>query len=121
MGVTHAVPEPVRCGREGDAAGTNWQGENLANDDPGARAPSCGKEKDVDADKGDNRTDGVGVLAIGNADNRDDKLTDNHTQSTPDQKRATAHSLHGPERYRGGTDIDNSGNSGHQEGILDRA
>jgi len=96
-GETHAVPEPVGCGGEGNATGTDGQGEDLADDDPGTRTPGGGEEEDVDADKGDHGLDGGWIIAGGDADDGDDELADGHANGTVNQERATTKTLNSPE------------------------
>ena len=53
------------------------------------RTPSGGKEEDVEADEGNLSSDSSRIIfrqtALGNTDNADDELADNHTHGTPDQ------------------------------------
>jgi len=64
IGVVHAdkvrvddgddgVPKPVRCSRETNATRADRKGEDLADHDPGCRAPGGGEESDKDAEEGD--------------------------------------------------------------------
>jgi len=46
-----AVPEPVGGGRETDSARSNWEREDLADDNPCAWSPGTGKHRDVETDK----------------------------------------------------------------------
>jgi len=48
-----AVPEPVGGGRETDTTGTDGDGEDFSNHNPGCGTPGGGEEKDVDADECD--------------------------------------------------------------------
>lgn len=80
-----AVPEPVGCGGESYTTGADGQGEDLADDDPCARAPGGGEEEDEDADECDFRLDGVGVAAICGADDGDEELADDHAQGAPQE------------------------------------
>lgn len=58
LGGTYAVPEPVGGGGEADSARADWEGEDLADDNPGGGAPSGREEEDVDADKRNHGRDG---------------------------------------------------------------
>lgn len=116
-----AVPQPVGGGGEGDTAGTDGQGEDLADDDPGTGAPSGGEEEDVDADEGDHGGDSVGVVAVGDTNDGDDELADDHAEGTPEEERTTTDLLNGPEGKGGGAHVDNGGDHGEQEGVLDCA
>jgi hypothetical protein len=116
-GDTYAVPEPVGGRGEGNATGTDRQREDLANDHPGTRTPGGGEEKDVDADEGDHCADSLMVTTVGNTDDGDQKLADDHPQGAPDQQGTTAQPLHGPERNGGRADVDDGGDHVDQEGI----
>ena len=116
-----AVPQPVGGGRETDTAGADGDGEDLADDDPRAGAPGRGEEEDVDADEGNEGTGGALVVGESGSDGSDDELADNHSEGTPDEERAAAEALDGPERDGGGADVDDGEDQGHEEGVLDRA
>lgn len=116
-----AVPQPVRGGGEGDTTGTDGEGEDLADNDPGAGAPGAGEEEDVDADEGDHGGDGARVVAVGDADDGDEELADDHAQGTPEEEGATADLLNGVEGEGGGEDVDDGGDHGEEEGVLDCA
>ena len=117
--MTYAVPEPVGGSREGDTAGADWKRKNLSDDNPRTWTPSGSEEEDVDADECDHGADGFGVSPINRADNGNDELADDHSQSTPDKKGATTESLNGPEGDWGGADIDEGGDEADEEGITD--
>lgn len=91
-----AVPQPVAGGREGDTTSTHGQRVDFADDNPSSRTPRASKEEDVDADKGNHTLDG-GIRARDRADNSNDELADNHSQSAPDEQRSAANPLHRPE------------------------
>ncbi|KFZ18290.1 hypothetical protein V502_04170 [Pseudogymnoascus sp. VKM F-4520 (FW-2644)] len=124
-GQTYAVPEPVGGGGETDTARADGQGEDLADDDPGAGAPGGGEEGDVDADEGDHGLDGSLVVlawgASGDTDDTDDELRDDHAHGTDDENTATAEALDDPEGERGAQDVDEGGHEGDEEGVVDRA
>lgn len=118
-----AVPQPVASGREGDTARADGQGEDLADQNPGAGTPGGGEECDVDADEGDLGRDCrlvVLTLATGaHADDGDDELADQHAQRTPDHNCTAPESLNGPERDGRGADVDKSRDETDQERIAD--
>lgn len=116
---TYAVPEPVGGGGQSNTTGTDGQREDLADDDPGTRAPGAGEEEDVNADEGDFGADGTLVAAVSSSDNGDDELADNHAQSTPEEQSTTTELLHGVERDGSGADVDDGGDHADQEGVFD--
>ena len=109
------VPQPVGGGGEGDTAGADGQGEDLADDDPGAGAPGGGEPEDEDGDEGDLGVDGGDVVgqvgltrgvrgvrvrvveADGDTDDGDDELADQHAEGTDDEDGAATEALDGPE------------------------
>src|SRR3569833_2767425 len=97
------IPEPVGSRRQTDTTRADRQGEDLANDDPGAGSPGGGEEEDEDGDEGD------------------EELADQHAQGTPDEDGAAAEALDGPEGNRGREDVDQREDQGHQEDVLDGA
>lgn len=131
--MTYAVPEPVGGGGETDTTGADGEREDLADDDPGAGAPGGSEEGDVDADEGDHGLDGVAVggiwggvggwvgLAGGDTDDTDDELGDDHSGATEDENTATTEALNDPEGERGGKHVDEGGDQGDEEGVVDRA
>ncbi len=58
-------------------------------------------------------------MAISNAGNGDDELTDYHAKSAPNQKRATAESLNGPEGDGCREHIDEGGDHTDQKWVVD--
>lgn len=118
---TYAVPQPVASGRETDTTGTDGDGEDLANENPGTRAPGGSEEEDVDADEGNQGSGRVLVIREGGSDSTDNKLADDHSQGSVDHDGATAETLNGVEGDWGGDDIDNGENHGNQERVVDRA
>src|SRR3569833_180782 len=131
------IPAPVGSRRQTDTTRADRQGEDLANDDPGAGSPGGGEEEDEDGDEGDLGVDGghvvgqrllggervgVGVVeADRDADDGDEELADQHAQGTPDEDGAAAEALDGPEGNRGREDVDQREDQGHQEDVLDGA
>lgn len=63
----YGIPKPVRSCRQCNSASTDWQREDLANNDPGTRAPSGGEEEDKDSDKGNLSIDSRNVVCHGAA------------------------------------------------------
>merc|ERR1712113_425267 len=128
-------PEPVGSGGKTDTTGTDREREDLANDDPGTRAPGGGEEEDEDSDEGNlgvdsrnvvgNRLTGsvfVGVVeANSNTDDSNQELADQHAESTPDQERATTEPLNSPEGDRGGADVDEGEDQRDQEDVVNGA
>lgn len=82
------------------------------------RAPGAGEEEDVDADEGNHGLDGS-VGAGDSSDDGNDELADNHAKSTPDEQRSSSNLLHRPEGDGGGADVDEGGDEGDQEGVVD--
>lgn len=127
------VPEPVGGSRESNTAGTDRNREDLANENPGTRTPGRGEEEDVDGDQGNLSVDSrdvvgksataairVGLVETdGDTDNGDDELTDEHTESTEDEKRTTTVLLNSVERKRSGEDVDEGEDERHQESVAD--
>jgi hypothetical protein len=114
-----AVPEPIGSDGQCNSTTSDWQWEHLTDDDPSTRTPGASEEEDVNADEGNLGPDYVGVSAINGADDGNDEFTDNHAGGTPDKERASSEPLDGPEGDWRGANIDQSGNQGDQEGILD--
>lgn len=130
------VPEPVGGGRETDTARADGEREDLADQDPGTGTPGRGEEEDEDGDEGDLGVDGVDVVgngriavggkvglveADGDTDDGDDKLADCHAKGAPEEDGAAAETLDGPERDRGGEDVDDGEDHGDEELVLDGA
>ena len=46
-----AVPEPVGGGRETDTTGSDWERENLADNNPSTWSPGGGEHEDVEANE----------------------------------------------------------------------
>jgi hypothetical protein len=127
------VPEPVRGGGETDTTGADGEREDLADKNPGTRAPGGSEEEDEDGDKcnlGVDSSDVVGnwvtssvvvsvVEADGNTNDANEELADQHTEGTPDEKWATSEFLNGVERERSGANVDESEDQGDQEGVAD--
>ena len=61
----------------------------------------------------------VSVISGDGTGNGGNKLADPHTERTVDQKRSSTESLNGPERDRGGADVDEGGDERDQERVGD--
>lgn len=123
-----AVPEPVRGSGETDTTRADGEREDLADDDPGARSPGGSEDGDVQADERNHGADSVGVgvggvsvLASGGTNDPDDELHDDHTSGTEDEDGTTSNLLDHDEGSRGGEHVDEGGDHGDQEGVVDRA
>jgi len=116
-----AVPQPVGGGREGDTLGAHGEGEDFTDDNPCARAPGGSEEEDVDADEGDHNLDGDVRVGRDGTDDGHDILADAHAQGTPDEEGAAAETLHGPEGEWGRAHVDEGGDHGDEEGVVDGA
>lgn len=116
-----AVPEPVGGGGETHSTGANGDGEDLADDDPGAGAPGGREEEDVDADEGDKGTSSVVVVWKSGSDCADDELTEYHAECTPDEEGTAAETLDGPEGDWSRADVHDGEDQRHQEGVFDCA
>ena len=57
------------------------------------------------------------VLAIGDTNDGNDELANQHAERTPDEQRTTAESFNGPEGDRGRADVDKSRNERDEEGV----
>lgn len=113
------VPEPVGGGRESDTTGTDREREDFTDENPGTRSPGRGEEEDEDGNEGDlsvNSSDVVGnsvsssingslVESDGNTDDGNEELTDEHTESTVDEERATTETFNGVERDGSRADV----------------
>lgn len=135
--MTYGVPEPVGGGRESDTTRTDWEREDLTNDDPGTRTPGGGEEEDEDGDEGNLGVDGRDVVGEGaswvgggrgrvgvvetdsDTDNGDEELADQHTQGTPDEQRATTELLNGVEGDWSRANVHEGEDKGDQEGVAD--
>jgi len=125
------IPEPIGGGGQTNATGANWQWENLANNDPGARAPGRGKEEDEDGNERDlgidsrdvvgNRVTGLIEMGViesdGDTNDSDKELADKHTKGAPDKQRAAAKLLNGVEGEWGRAHIDQVEDERDQEGV----
>lgn len=133
----NGVPQPVGGGGQGDTTGTDGQGEDLANQDPGAGAPGGSEKEDEDGDEGDLSVHGRDVVGNGrvgvrgvwvgvvetdrNTNDSDEELADKHTKGTDNEDEATAEPLDGPEGDRGGADVDEREDQRDKEGVADGA
>lgn len=127
------VPQPVGSSGESDTSRSDWQREDLSNDDPGTWSPSRCKEEDVNGDEGNLCIDSrvvVGVARSVRADvsvvesnsdtnNSNDEFADEHTESTVDQNRSSSETLYHPEREWSGANVDQSEDEGDKESVAD--
>lgn len=116
---TYAVPEPVGGGGQSDTLGTDGEREDLANDDPSGRTPGGSERGEVDAGEGDQAAAGSVGAGVGSTDNGNDELTHQHDGGTVDEERTTTKLLDGVEGERSGGDVDDIGDDGDEEGVLD--
>src|SRR6266511_3009803 len=123
--MTYAVPEPVGRRGQTNTARSNGKREDLADDDPGRRAPSCSEEEDVQADECDHGADSCVIvlrcLASSYANDTNNELHDDHARGTVNKDGASTKSLDNVERYWSRTDIDERGDQTDQKRVLDRA
>jgi len=119
------VPEPVGSSRKSDTTGSNGEGKDFADEDPGTRAPGGGEEEDVDANESNLSGHGGMIVlrfsASCNTNNTNNELTDQHTKSAPNEDCTTSISLNDPKGEGSRADIDESGNKIDQEWIADRS
>lgn len=131
------VPEPVRGGGQTDTTRSDGEREDLADDDPGTRAPGGGEPEDEDGDEGDLGVDGadvvgddavrvasggrgVGVVeADSDTNDGDDELADKHTESTDEEDASATESLNGPEGQGSRADVDEGEDERHEEDVAD--
>jgi len=132
------VPQPVGGGRKSDTTGSDGQREDLTDQDPGTRTPGGGEEEDEDGDECDLGVDGANVDSAedlgtssvgtdrvglvesdGDTDDGDNELTDQHAESSPDQKWATTELLNGVERDGSRAHVDEGEDQGDQEDVVD--
>lgn len=112
------VEQPVGGGGDGETLGTGLEREQFTCHDPRDRTPGTGEEEDVDAHEGDE--DFVRHIVVdGCAHDRDDQLRDAHAHGTEHEKRATTPFFDHVETGEGGDDVDNVGDQGDDEGVLD--
>jgi len=131
VGVVHAdevwvdnsndgVPQPVGCSTEADAAGSNRQGKDLANDDPSCWSPGGGKERDEDAEKSDfSGGAGCGLVFVCDADGGSDELADHHPDGAPDEERSPTEFLDCVEGDGRDDAVDEVADDLGDEGVLD--
>jgi len=113
-----AIPQPVGRGGKGNTAGSDWQREDFTNDNPGSWSPSGGEEEDVDADERDHGGNGW-LTGVGNTNDANNKLANNHTESTPDHDRSSAKLLDNEEGDWGRAHINQGGDQTDQERVVD--
>lgn len=131
----YGVPEPVGGSGETHTTRSDRKREDLADQDPGTRAPGGGKEEDEDGNEcnlsidrrkvvGAGFTGGVQVSMVESdrhANDRHEELADKHAESTVNQERTSAELFHGVEGDWRRADVDQGKDQGDQEGVLDGA
>jgi len=126
------VPQPVGSGRETNSTGSDWQWEDLSDENPSSGTPCASEEEDEDGDEGDlgidgrdvvcKRLGGIGWVGVGvvesnsNTDDGNEKLADEHTERTEDEEGSATELLNSVERDRGRADIDQGEDEGDDEG-----
>ncbi len=60
-------------------------------------------------------------MAISDTNNSDDHLTDEHSKGTPDHDCSATKLFNNVERWRSGANVDEGGDQGDQEWVVDRA
>ena len=121
------IEEPVRGGGHGEGLGADFEGEDLAGDDPGDWTPGGGEEEDVDADECDGGFLG-GVVVYDDvagsvltsgccAEDGDDELRDAHADCSPEENWASTPLLDGVEAGEGGCCVDAVGDQADDEGV----
>lgn len=120
-GVTYAIPQPVRGCRKTDTTGTHWKRKDFANYDPCTGAPGAGEEENINTYKRDHRFDHLGVVTSGDTHDRNDKLANKHTDSTPNEQGSTTEFFDGPEGDWSRAHVDKGSNESDEERIVDGA
>jgi hypothetical protein len=129
------VPKPVGGGGESNTTGTDGEREDLTDKNPGTGTPGGGEEEDEDGDEGNLSVDsreivGAGsaiseggrvVESLGNTDDGNQELADQHAKSTVQQKCATTKLLHSVEREGSRANVNESEDQRDQEGVGDGA
>ena len=91
----------------------------LANDDPSTRTPGTRKEEYVNADKRDHGANSLRVLSIGDTNDRDNELANDHPKGTPEKEGTTADFFDCPEGDGCGKHVHDGGDHADQEGVID--
>ena len=133
MFTTYSIPQPVGGSRETDTTSSDWEREDLADNNPGTWTPGGCEEEDEDSDEGDLRVDSrdvvgdrvtssieMGVVeADSDTNDGDEELADQHAQSTIKEDCSATELLDGVEGDRSRADIDQGEDQGNQEGVGD--
>lgn len=112
------VEQPVRGRCDGEASRARLQREQLPRHHPCHGAPGAGEEEDVQTDERDQ--DLVGHDGRGDrTDDRHDQLRHAHACRAEQQQRPTAPFLDHVEPWECRRDVDDAGDEGDDEGVLD--
>jgi hypothetical protein len=124
------VKEPICGGRHGETFSADFEGKDLACDDPGDGSPGRREEEDVDADEGDGGAlggdvqgegeacDGV-LTGVDGAEGCDDELGDTHANGTGEEEGSPAEFVDGVETGDGGSDVYGGCDHADNEGVFD--
>lgn len=112
------VPQPVGCSGHRHCFRADSERIEFASDNPCARSPRRGEEKDVDTDKGDEGllSGDVGGSST-NTNNGDNVLTDTHSGGADQEELAATEIVDSPHTREGGNDIDDIGDNTHHERV----
>lgn len=121
------VEEPVRRSGHGEGLGADFEGEDLAGDDPSDWTPGRREEEDVDADECDGCLLG-GVVVYDDvtscvltggccAEDSNDELRDAHADGSPEENWSSTPLLDGVEAREGGGCVDAVGDQADDEGV----
>jgi hypothetical protein len=121
-GSDDGVPQPVGSGRKTDSTRTDGKREDFANQHPSAGAPSRGEEGDGQADESDlSLGRGLVIDRGGGTEDCSEELANQHSNATPDEKRAAAKALDSPERNWSRQNVDKGGDETNEERVGDGA
>ena len=114
------VPEPVGRNSERHGLGTDVQGEDFTNDDPGDGAPCRSEGGNVDANEGNERLLARCVFdRDGDTDDGDEILADAHNDGTVDKEGTATEPLNTPHTGESHEDVHDVGGDLGQERVLD--
>ena len=104
------VPGPVAGSRKCNALCSNWELEDLADNNPGGGSPRRGEEEYIKADEHYHAVIRRGSLSVRRPDGGYDEFAHGHGNSTPYEQWAATVLLDGVEGQRCGPYVDNGGN-----------
>ena len=123
QGSTYAVPKPIGCRRQTNTTRPDGKREDLADDNPGRRAPSGSEEGDVQADKCNHGTDSRGIVLVrlssSGTDDPNNELHNDHASSAVDEDSSSTKSLNDPKCDWRRANVNERSNQTDQEWILD--